>query len=486
MKSLTISVAFFSLAQTGIAQEQFGACFSNYTPTTSVHYNPSSMLDAKVWLDINIVSAGVYGMNNLAYLDNNSYWNLYRTDGAGVTDDDLHFHQNRKKYGAYARGFGSVISGVWSQGDHAAGLSFNVFSYTAARGIPDYAAKFIEYGIPNYDIQHGIDYSMKNVNAASVNYGEIKLSYAYTFLKKHRNMWMGGISVKKFLSIAGGALNGYNFDFNVQDDTLMHVYDLNADAMYSGDPEIYAKGGMGLDIGFTYQKMLRECSSYYPNTKRMGCQYIPYKYMLAAAIIDIGSVKFNEDNVRFAGYNFSGYEWYGYSDTDVDEDNVVEIFQAQEDNIDEGRVKKTNKIHLPTALVLQGDYNLWASRVYLNGMITQGIPVSREKFGMRRANSLMIGARYESKWFDVSLPISLYEYRMPQLGLSFRLYCLTLGTDKLLSIFNKRGNLYGGDIYFHLKIPFYYHPKCKDKIKSGNGGYDPMRIKKRKTCEAYL
>lgn len=484
MKRFLLCIVIFSGSLN--AQEQFGACFSNYTPTTSVHYNPSSMLDSKVWLDIHIVGAGVYGMNNLVYLNNNSYYNLYRTDGEGVTDDDLGFRQNRNKYAAYTRAFGSVLSGVWSQGDHAAGLSFNVFSYTAVRGIPDYAAKFIEYGVPDYSEQHNIDYSMKNVNAASVNYGEIKLSYAYTFLKKHRNMLMGGISVKKMISMAGAALNGYNMDFDVRSDTLLSVYHLNADAMYSGDPELYTKGGMGLDLGFTYQKMLGDCSSYYPNSKKGGCRTLPYKYMLAASIIDIGSVKFDEEKRQFAGYDFTDFDWYNYSDTDVDEDNAVSIFQNQDDDVTEGKVKKTERIHLPTALILQGDYNLWASRVYLNGMLTQGIPVSREKFGMRRANSLMAGIRYESKWFDVSLPLSLYEYRYPQLGLSVRLAYLTIGTDKLLSIFNKRGDLYGGDIYVHLKIPFYYHPKCKDRMKRGTGSYDPSKIKKRKTCEAYL
>ncbi len=476
---------FLFLCSFAKAQEQFGAVFSNYTPTTSVHYNPSSMLDAKVWLDINIVSAGAYANNNLAYLKDNSYWNLYRTDGAGVTDDDIGFNQNRKKYGAYSRAFASVLSGVWSQGDHAAGLSFNVWSYTAARNVPDYMAKFIEHGFTSYDIQHNIDYSMKNVNVSSVNYGEIKASYAYTFLKKRRDMFMGGISVKKFLSIGGAAVNGYNFDFDVRSDTMMQVYDLNVDAMATLEPELYVKGGMGLDLGFTYQKMLSECSSYLPNTKRNGCRYIPYKYKLAASIIDIGSIKFNPDTRSFAGYSFSNYDWYYYT-REPDEDSVLNIFQYQEGDIDNGRVKKTDRIHLPTSLILKADYNLWASRVYANAMLVQGIPVSKEKFGMRKANSLMVGLRYESKFFDIGLPLSLYEYTRPQLGLSVRIAFLTVGTDKLLNIVNKHGDIYGGDIYFHLKIPFYYHPKCKDKIKSGHGAYDPSRIKKKKTCEAYL
>jgi hypothetical protein len=310
------------------------------------------------------------------------------------------------------------------------------------------------------------------------------LSYAYTFYKKRKDMLMGGISIKKFLSIGGAAANIYNMDFNVRNDSLLSVFELEADGMVTPDPQLYAKGGMGLDLGFTYQKMMSDCSSYYPNSKRMGCRYLPYKYKLGFSIMDIGSVKFDEDNVQFAGYSFQSYDWLQYSDQDVDEDNPLNVFQNQESSIDEGRVKKPYKIHLPTYISAQGDYNLWASRVYANAAIVQALPISRNKFGVRRANSLMVGVRYESRIFDVSIPLSLYEYRTPQIGLAVRVYCLTIGTDKL---FHLMGNskLYGGDIYAHLKIPIFYHPKCRAHKRSGRD-YDAGKIRRRKDgCDAY-
>jgi len=478
-------VVFMVVPSFLFAQEQYGAAFSNYTPTNSVFLNPSSMLDAKTWLDIHIVGAGTYANNNLVSLNDNNYTRIIRTKGEDIDENDIVFHQNKRKYHAYNRAFAQVLSGVWSQGDHAAGLFFNVRSYTAARGVPDFAAQFIENGVPPYTVQHNIDYSLKNVYASTVNYGEIQLSYAYTFYKKRRDMLMGGISIKKFLSIGGAAANIYNVDFDVRSDTLLSLFDLNADAMLTPDPQLYARGGLGLDIGFTYQKMMSECSAYYPNSKKMGCRYIPYKYKLGFSIMDIGSVKFEESNVQFAGYNFQSYDWYGYADTDVDETNAVQLFQNQESDIDNGRVKKTYKIHLPTYVSVQGDYNLWASRLYANAAIVQALPISRNKFGVRRANSLMVGLRYESKIFDVSLPLSLYEYRTPQIGLAIRVYCLTIGTDKLLHWMGN-SNLYGGDIYAHLKIPIFYHPKCKASRKKGGTGYDPSKIRRRKDgCDAY-
>jgi len=466
------------------AQEQYGAAFSNYTPTNSVFLNPSSMLDAKTWLDIHIVGAGTYANNNFVSLNHTNWVRVLRTQGEGLDENDVEFHQNKNKYQAYNRTFAQVLSAVWSQGDHAAGLFFNVRSYTAARGIPDYAAQFIENGVPEYTPQHNIDYSLKNVYASSVNYGEIQLSYAYTFYKKRKDMLMGGISIKKFLSIGGAAANIYNMNFNVRSDSLLSVFELDADGMVTPDPQLYAKGGMGLDLGFTYQKMMSDCSSYYPNSKRMGCRYLPYKYKLGFSIMDIGSVKFDEAKVQFAGYSFQSYDWLHYSDQDVDEDNPLNVFQNQESSIDEGRVKKPYKIHLPTYISAQGDYNLWASRVYANAAIVQALPISRNKFGVRRANSLMIGVRYESRIFDVSIPLSLYEYRTPQIGLAVRVYCLTIGTDKLFH-FMGNSKLYGGDIYAHLKIPIFYHPKCRAHKRSGRD-YDAGKIRRRKDgCDAY-
>lgn len=483
MKIRLLAVLLFPLIAG--AQEQFGAVFSNYTPTNSVFLNPSSMLDAKTWLDIHIVGAGAYANNNLASVKDNNFIRIIRTKGEEIDENDIQYRQNRKKYHAYSRGFAQVLSGVWSQGDHAAGLFFNVRSFAAVRGVPDYAARFIEYGVPPYTQQHNINYSLKNVRAAGIGFGEIQLSYAYTFYKKRRDMLMGGISLKKMISLAGTAANIYQFDFDVRSDTLLSVFDMQADGMYTPEVVMDFKGGWGLDIGVTYQKMMGECSAYYPNSKKMGCRYLPYKYKIGLSLLDVGSVKFNEDNYQFAGYDFQSYDWYGYSDTDVDEDDALSVFQNQEQDIESGRVKKTHKIRLPTCISLQGDYNLWASRLYANASLVQGMPVGKNKFGVRRANSLMVGLRYETRILDVALPLSLYEYRYPQIGFAVRVYCLTIGTDKL---FHWIGNsdLYGGDIYAHLKIPIFYHPKCRANKKGGGTGYDPSKIRRRKgDCDAY-
>lgn len=493
MIKLLVYIAFLGSLIPVFGQNAFGTLHGNYTPTNSVYVNPSSMLDSKVWLDINIVGAGSYVNNNLVYLEDQSWLGLMRninkvrkgelSEDRLPSEDDIFYNQGRRNYHLYNRNFVAGPSGVWSQGDHAAGLAFGVRSYTSVRKVPSFVGQFIENGVTQFTPQHDIDYSVENLRVASLQFGEIKGSYAYTFLKRRRDMFMAGISISKFISIAGGAANVYQLDFNVDNDSLALLYNVEADAMYTPDPRMNWKGGVGLDLGFTYQKMVGEAGSYYPNSPKMGCRDVPYLYKIGFSIIDIGSLKFDPDDVQFVGYDFDNYSWEQYASEQINEDNPLDVFAALESSIDEGQVRKTNKIRLPTYLSAQFDYNVWASRFYVNATIIQGAPIGKRKFGIRHANSLSVTPRFETYWFEAALPISLYEYQYPQLGLSLRLGPLSIGTDKLLN-WIKQSDLYGTDIYFHLKIPIRYNPKCKGRSK-GRKKLKGQKGKRHVPCDAY-
>lgn len=185
--------------------------------------------------------------------------------------------------------------------------------------------------------------------------------------------------------------------------------------------------------------------------------------------MDIGSVKFADDDYLFSGYDFDNYDWYNYSNQDINDDNVTTALQDAESNITNGQVRKQEKIRLPTFASVQFDYNLWASKIYINGTIVQGMPVPKKRFGIRHANSLSLTPRFESFFFDFAIPFSLYEYRYPQMGVSVRLGPITIGSDKIWS-WIKTQDLYGADIYVHVKLPFRYNPKCRSRVKSARKG----------------
>ncbi len=89
------------------AQENFGALHSNYSPTNGVHINPSSMLDAKTWLDIHIVGAGAYLNNDLVAANHTT---LIRIANGSFSEDELVYRSGKGKYHAYNHNFVSVLS----------------------------------------------------------------------------------------------------------------------------------------------------------------------------------------------------------------------------------------------------------------------------------------------------------------------------------------------------------------------------------------
>lgn len=464
-------------------QNNFGSLHSNYTPTNSVYINPSSILDANVWLDINLAGVGSYTNNNLVYLNNRRWFDVTRdaiNEELVIDEDEIGYKQGRSRYHAYNKTFVTGPSAVWSQGNFAAGIATSGRSYTAVRTLPEYAGNFIENGVQSYYEQHDIDYSINNLKVAAIAFAEIKGTFAYTFFKRRQDMFMGGISLSKMFSLGGGALNLYEGQFFVDNDSLLPIAHFEGDAMYTPKGNFNTKGGWGLDIGFTYQKMKGNAMRYFPNSKRMGCNAIPYKYKLAASIMDIGSVKFAEGDYLFSGYNFDAYDWFNYSNQDVNEDNFTTALQEAESDITNGQVRKQHKIRLPTYASVQFDYNLWASRIYLNATIIQGLPVPKKRFGIRHANSLSVTPRFESFFFDFAIPLSLYEYRYPQMGVSVRLGPITIGSDKIWS-WIKTQDLYGADIYVHVKLPFRYNPKCKSRMKSAKSYQKDKRRNKNKS-----
>lgn len=443
------------------------------------------MLDAKTWLDIHIVGAGAYLNNTLVAAENTTLIQLARN--RDFSEDDLVYNTGLGRYHAYNRNFAQVLSAVWSQGDHAAGLSFGGYSYLDARRLDEPIARFIENGIASYTPQHLTDYSLNRLRANALAYGEAKLSYAYTFKKTGRNMFMAGISYKKIFPIVGGAATIPNLRYNVNNDTVLHIYDFQGDAVAHAQPEFTMKGGWGFDLGFTYQRMYSGCGSYYPNSKKGGCSRIHYKYKIGVSINDLGYAKFNPDNMTYVGYDLNSDDILYYSNLTTNEESFPTTLAHLEDNPNEGVIKNPHKMSLPTSINIQYDRNLIPHFLYLNATWVNGIAPRKAAFGPRRAHSLSLTPRIETKWFDLAIPVSLYEYQRVQLGASMRLYFLTIGTDKLLNYFVS-SDIYGADIYFHLKVPLFRNPKCKNRNRgfgSDRGNKAGFSGRKFPKCDAY-
>jgi hypothetical protein len=120
---------------------------------------------------------------------------------------------------------------------------------------------------------------------------------------------------------------------------------------------------------------------------------------------------------------------------------------------------------LPSALSAQADINL-ISNFYLYGVITYGVPWLN-RLGVQRSGYIGVAPRWETKRFEASLPVSMYQYKRPQVGLCLRLNSIIIGSDDLGAILMKK-DIYGADIYVSVKYTIFKHWKCGTKPKRVN------------------
>lgn len=127
------------------------------------------------------------------------------------------------------------------------------------------------------------------------------------------------------------------------------------------------------------------------------------------------------------------------------------------------------KIGLPTALSMQVDVN-YTGNWYINGTLIY--PLNLSNASITRPAQLALTPRYETDYFEVNLPISMYDFQRPRIGISARIGILTIGTDKLGGFFHIN-DFTGFDFYFALKLSLLKgHCRNKDKgITCGNNEY---------------
>jgi len=243
--------------------------------------------------------------------------------------------------------------------------------------------------------------------------------------------------------------NSKTIDFKNLDMEVGFALPVSYDTAFAIDLKPVAKGyGVGVDIGFVYTK-LKSTIVYERKGKICEKPYVDYKYKIGISILDIGGIVFNKDTqlhkfdnvskywenfdtIRFKGINYGirNYSngFYGDPDASYSGDKI--------------------RINLPATISLQFDYHL-TRRIYLAALWMHPL-----RFGPKtlwRPAQLAFVPRFESRYFGVSLPISLFNYVEPRMGLAVRLYTFTVGTERLGSLIGV-SNFDGMDVYFSIRF----------------------------------
>jgi outer membrane protein OmpA-like peptidoglycan-associated protein len=453
------------------AQDLLGIRPSNYSGLQGLGINPASIHTSHLDIDINIIGLGVtaendfiyipkddlkfFGIKNIikkfdekGYIDEFEFKNpddLYNLSAAiNITGPGVMFNINNKHTLAITSQFRAAISGTEIQG---------------------HVGKYAVEGL-GYDPLHNNFFLGKDFELNIMSWAEYGLSYATTLTENDKGALTGGITFKFLQGIGAAYARNADLYYNVLNDSdMIFGYqgfsqidygrtDYSSFENLGGYGDMIHGNGFGVDIGFSYDFFKDPTIwQYEMDGKKIADPTLNrYKLRIGASLLDLGKIKYDDLSNTYHLETNGGL----YPDYDVDEfdDNLDfdHTFSAVFYNGDSLASYRENSFSmaLPTAVSLQADWNAY-KRFYVNGSYIHGIKHSDT--GVDRPSVLSITPRYESPWFDVSLPISYFNYtgKISRVGLAMRFASFYIGSDRIGTLFGL-GDLNGMDVYAGLKF----------------------------------
>ena len=486
-KGIALCLIVFSQTPRVNSQTRYGLVLGNYAGVNSIQLNPAEMYSSRSWLDIRLVDLGAFLQNNYLYLQRSDYkfrhffqsgyqW-PYHEEGVGTELRYFYHYDTRlpKTFFTETRVDGPAAMLTWGKQSFAITTTFR--NIVSAYNVPYDMANFMYMGL-NYRPQQNINYQDNNTwDITQLAWAEIGLTYARKVYSSDYTLVAAGVTVKRLFGYAGLFLHTNNINYTVIDDSTFQIKNLKAEMGISmpldyttnqiAGSTSFRGGGFGVDVGVTYTRLLLPYRRQYFD-RLCAQRYDDYLYRIGVALIDFGGITFKTNAQKMAIDNRSSY-WdqatrINFRSIDQIMDTLSYKFYG-----DTNTAMVANKftLWLPSALSVQFDYH-FARNAFVNASLILPVPIA--KATVHRPAELTITPRYEKRWLEVSMPVSLYDWYLPRIGLAVRIYGITIGTDKLGGYFNFN-DFTGLDVYFSIKF-FLDKGSCRDRRKGGCGNLE--------------
>ncbi len=197
-------------------------------------------------------------------------------------------------------------------------------------------------------------------------------------------------------------------------------------------------GGAALDLGFVYTVLGEEDT---------------YKWKIGFSLLDLGAIRFNKTSERHqvvvsdsTSLDIGEYQQF----TKIEDlKAITQVFSRQTMKDPNASLQGTDfSMWLPTALSMQAEVALTPS-FFLNATIVQGIPFAANT--VQRNSVAAFTPRFETRWLEAALPISLLDWKKLRGGLAVRLAFFWFGPEDLGNIFKQivfTKNIYSSKIDF--------------------------------------
>lgn len=486
MKRIHTLLFLLLLTISSRAQEMLGIANSNYAGTNGLSLNPSSMVDSRLETDITIGGMGVSGDNDYLYFSKDSlkFFGFKRiVDLAGNRgySDKFSFKKTDKEYNAGIYALLRGPSAIFHIQKHWIGIMTQMRAAATITGVGAPIAKFAfeEDGLKFDPLHTDINHRFKDdeFDITGMVWSEIGVSYGHEIYNKEKHYLKGAFTVKRLFGYASAFVKNRGMSYNVANDSLFTVYNPEVQYGHAFDedirnthyPNLVNGTGWGFDVGIAYEyRPHYEDTRYNLDGKRVeDPNQNHYKLRIGLSAYDLGKIDFDHDTKMFDLSNADISYWPGFDTINfintIDFDTTISNYSYG----DPYKSFKANKysVGLPHAFSMQVDYNVWKG-LYANATWIQSI--KSKNVAVAAANMISLTPRYEWEWFEVAVPLSMYQYSAFRVGLAFRLGSLIIGSDKFGSLLGI-SDMGGMDAYAALKFSL---PRMRTRDSDGDGVSD--------------
>ncbi len=474
---------FTGYGSTCLAQHVPGVALGNYAGTHALYHNPALVSDSRHSVYLNLAGAQLYTANNHIRYDapfsffsflTNTVPGKYRTERGTIDfprtylDQRINGHIKRLNAGGDIRLPSLQVN--FARGRYGAAVTSRVRYTLNAANTTEGLARLVTGTTKDVNIQ-GQRFTGQSGSVHGNALGELAFTAGGVVLDNGTEFVKAGVTVKRLIGLFNAHIQADQLNFEVRPDpnfsNLRHrviMEDINGSLGYTSDAAFQdfkpsgawlfgnapAGSGWGFDIGavYEYRPDIHKYTYTEKGRERTDGSKNKYLYRISASLIDIGSVRFQNP---FYVHTLEGRSNRGIIDfnTFLGLKGTDGFFAAMQRDLNLPAETRggTFSTALPATAQLSIDYlvkpNVYVSTLWVQSLRRNGAP------GMKQESVLAVTPRYETRWYEISAPVSLMNnYGSLGVGLAGRIGPLWMGTDHITGLFNigkpKTFNVYFG------------------------------------------
>ncbi len=444
--TLCFAIVFHNIYAQNISQLSNG----NYNPLHSLQLNPSLNSFTSIKWQVNVAGFWVNANNNYlslrlpysAYRVPNNIPLHYQTESGNPKFDKSWMHENLNGKSkqlsiasdVYGPGFYIKLKHNWGIGLVTLG-NVQLRGHKLSENLAHALFKELDSSQAAFSLFNKSISANNQIDAITLS-ANSRAQLVFNLSKKieldHQRQLSFGISIKKQWGFNGAYYHQSEINtINLNHDSIL-IKPMNATFISYGDK---IGKGWGTDIGATYlfkKKAFKQNGNY----KKL---HPDYHSKIGFAILDIGKINYQNAEVRTLNTNSDVILQNDNNfRNDLDNSDYEKIIDSVFQSI--GHYSESNRninIGLPSRISVSSDFQL-GKHYFISTVLVQSLR-KKSSIHHRYQSYLMASPRYETRYFEISLPVLLeYNYRGLRIGTSLRFGPLYIGSNNLYSFINTR------------------------------------------------